>query len=123
MMEEMSTIFWGLSIAVNIILLLIGLPLCLLICCCCRKHKASIEKDIKDIARNHNILQQGEEVEVYQKPGQKRLQYRQQNTIQSEQHEPSEQPRRRKAKVETIPIGDDINLDGAIPTDYGELEE
>lgn len=119
----MSSIFWGLSIAVNIILVLIGLPLCLLICCCCRKHKESIEKDIKDIARNHNILQQGEEEEVYQKPGQKRLQYRQQNMIQNGQ-EVSEQPRRRKAvKVETVPVGDDINLDGAIPTDYGELEE
>lgn len=124
MMEEMSSIFWGLSIAVNIILVLIGLPLCLLICCCCRKHKESIEKDIKDIARNHNILQQGEEEEVYQRQGQKRLQYRQQNTIQPEQHEPSEQPRRRKAvKVETVPVGDDINLDGSIPAEYGELEE
>ena len=38
--------------------------------------------------------------------------------------EVSEQPRRRKAvKVETVPVGDDITLDGAIPTDYGELEE
>ena len=62
MMEEMSSILWGLSLAVNIILLLVGLPLCLLICCCCRKHQGAIEKDIKMIARNHNILQ-NEEIE------------------------------------------------------------
>ena len=58
MIDEVSSIFWGLSLAVNIILLLVGLPLCLLICCCCKKHQGAIERDIKDIARNHNILQQ-----------------------------------------------------------------
>lgn len=57
MIEEMSSIFWGLSLAFNIILLIIGLPLCLLICCCCRKHQGAIERDIKTIARNHNLLQ------------------------------------------------------------------
>lgn len=56
MIEEVSSILWGLSIAVNIILLLIGLPLCLLICCCCRKHQTSIEKDIQSIVANHNLL-------------------------------------------------------------------
>ena len=56
MIEEVSSILWGLSIAVNIILLLIGLPLCLLICCCCRKHQSSIEKDIQSIVANHNLL-------------------------------------------------------------------
>ena len=56
MITEVSSILWGLSIAVNIILLLIGLPLCLLICCCCRKHQSSIEKDIQSIVANHNLL-------------------------------------------------------------------
>ena len=56
MIEEVSSILWGLSIAINIILLLIGLPLCLLICCCCRKHQSSIEKDIQSIVANHNLL-------------------------------------------------------------------
>lgn len=56
MINEVSSIFWGLSLAVNIILLLVGIPLCLLICCCCRKHRDVIEKDIKDIAQNHRLL-------------------------------------------------------------------
>lgn len=56
MINEVSSIFWGLSLAVNIILLLIGIPLCLLMCCCCKKHRAVIEKDIKDIAQNHRLL-------------------------------------------------------------------
>lgn len=64
MIEEVSSILWGLSIAVNIILLLIGLPLCLLICCCCRKHQDTLEKDIRMIARNHNILQDSQEEDV-----------------------------------------------------------
>lgn len=63
MIEEMSSILWGLSLAANIILMLIGLPLCLLICCCCRKHQDAFEKDIRMLAKNHNILQ-GEEPEV-----------------------------------------------------------
>lgn len=25
-------------------------------CCCCKKHRAVIEKDIKDIAQNHRLL-------------------------------------------------------------------
>ena len=54
----MSNILWGLSLAFNIILLLVGLPLCLLICCCCKKHQNVIEKDLKSLARNHNIFQQ-----------------------------------------------------------------
>lgn len=61
MIDEISSIFWGLSLAFNIILLIIGLPLCLLICCCCRKHQGAIEKDIKMIAKNHNILQSNDD--------------------------------------------------------------
>ena len=57
MIEEMSSILWGLSLAFNIILMLVGLPLCLLICCCCRKHQDAFEKDIRMLAKNHNILQ------------------------------------------------------------------
>lgn len=57
MIDEVSSIFWGLSLALNIILVIVGLPLCLLICCCCRKHQSAIEKDLKTIARNHNLLQ------------------------------------------------------------------
>ena len=59
MIEEMSSILWGLSLAFNIILILLGLPLCLLICCCCRKHQDALEKDLRMLARNHNILQEG----------------------------------------------------------------
>lgn len=58
MIEEMSSILWGLSLAFNIILILLGLPLCLLICCCCRKHQDALEKDLRMLARNHNILQE-----------------------------------------------------------------
>lgn len=58
MIEEMSSILWGLSLAFNIILILLGLPLCLLICCCCRKHQDALEKDLRMIAKNHNILQE-----------------------------------------------------------------
>ena len=84
MIEEVSSILWGLSIAVNIILILVGLPLCLLICCCCRKHQDTLEKDIRMIARNHNILQDGREEDVpYQK------QYQQ---IQSQPVELVQQP-------------------------------
>lgn len=61
MIDEVSSIFWGLSLAFNIILVLIGLPLCLLICCCCRKHQGAIEKDLKTLARNHNLLQSAPE--------------------------------------------------------------
>ena len=68
MIEEMSSIFWGLSLAFNIILLIIGLPLCLLICCCCRKHHGAFEKDIKMIAKNHNILQSDDDGEEIQTP-------------------------------------------------------
>lgn len=60
MMEEISSILWGLSLAFNIILLLIGLPLCLLICCCCRKHQDVLEQDLRMLAKNHNILQENQ---------------------------------------------------------------
>lgn len=63
MIEEVSSIFWGLSIAINIILLLFGLPLCLLICCCCRKHQSAIEKDIKSIVANHNLIDNNQPVQ------------------------------------------------------------
>lgn len=56
MIEEVSSIFWGLSLAINIILLLIGLPLCLLICCCCRKHQNALEKDVVSFIHNHNLV-------------------------------------------------------------------
>ena len=56
MIEEVSSIFWGLSLAINIILLLIGLPLCLLICCCCRKHQNALEKDVVSFIQNHNLV-------------------------------------------------------------------
>lgn len=59
-MEEISSILWGLSLAFNIILLLIGLPLCLLICCCCRKHQDVLEQDLRMLAKNHNILQENQ---------------------------------------------------------------
>lgn len=75
MIEEMSSIFWGLSLAFNIILLLFGLPLCLLICCCCKKHHGALEKDLRMLAKNHNILQNEELDEEPQKqlaPPQKR---------------------------------------------------
>ena len=55
MIEEVSSIFWGLSLAINIILLLIGLPLCLLICCCCRKHQGALERDVASFIQNHNL--------------------------------------------------------------------
>ena len=58
MIEEVSSIFWGLSVALNIILVLVGLPLCLLICCCCRKHQSTIEKDLKSLAVNHKLIKQ-----------------------------------------------------------------
>lgn len=73
MIDEISSIFWGLSLAFNIILVLVGLPLCLLICCCCRKHQGAIEKDLKTLARNHNLLQNAqEEEEVEEQPVPKR---------------------------------------------------
>lgn len=69
----MSSILWGLSLAFNIILILLGLPLCLLICCCCRKHQDALEKDLRMLARNHNILQEGgNTVEVPQTQPQKK---------------------------------------------------
>ena len=70
MIDEVSSIFWGLSLAFNIILLIVGLPLCLLICCCCRKHQGAIEKDLKTLARNHNLLQSvpEEQQEEYPQP-------------------------------------------------------
>lgn len=55
MIEEVSSIFWGLSLAINIILLLVGLPLCLLICCCCRKHQGALERDVASFIQNHNL--------------------------------------------------------------------
>lgn len=56
MIEEVSSIFWAFSLVINIILLLIGIPLCLLICCCCKKHPDVLGKDIKTIAKNHKLL-------------------------------------------------------------------
>ena len=56
-MEEVWSILQILSVVLSIIVLLIMVPSCLLICCCCRKHQGTLEKDLKDIARNHNILQ------------------------------------------------------------------
>lgn len=71
MIEEMSSILWGLSLAFNIILLLVGLPMCLLICCCCRKHQGVLEKDLRTIVRNHNLLREDvEEQDVDQIPEQ-----------------------------------------------------
>lgn len=58
-MEEVSTFIWGLSIALNILIVLIGLPLCLLICCCCRKSSA-IKKDVASIMANHNLLNENQ---------------------------------------------------------------
>ena len=86
----MSSILWGLSLAANIILMLIGLPLCLLICCCCRKHQDAFEKDIRMLARNHNILQ-SEEPEVRKSlppPQRKRIKVVQPNPVKVQQ-EPS----------------------------------
>lgn len=78
MIEEVSSIFWAFSLVINIIILLIGLPLCLLICCCCRKHPDALGKDIRTIAKNHKLLklkdseeeEDGEEVE--EKPKKKK---------------------------------------------------
>lgn len=55
MIEEVSSIFWGLSLAINIVLLLLGLPLCLLIFCCCRKHQGALERDVASFIQNHNL--------------------------------------------------------------------
>ena len=87
MIEEVSSILWGLSIAVNIILILVGLPLCLLICCCCRKHHDTFEKDIRMIARNHNILQDQAEIPE-DIPQIKQYQQYQQPVIQSSTQQP-----------------------------------
>lgn len=78
MMEEVWSILQILSAALSIIVLLIMVPSCLLICCCCRKHQGTLEKDLKDIARNHNILQNGDADQSQYKqlpsPKQKRIQ-------------------------------------------------
>ena len=72
-MEEVWSILQILSAVLSIIILLITVPSCLLICCCCRKHQGTIEKDLKDIARNHNLLQnEGEQSQLQQAP-QRRL--------------------------------------------------
>ena len=55
-MDEISTFIWGLSIAINIIIILVALPMLILICCCCRK-SSTIKKDVASIMANHNILQ------------------------------------------------------------------
>lgn len=94
MINEVSTIFWGFSLAVNIILLLIGIPLCLLMCCCCKKHRAAIEKDIKDIAQNHKLL----------KGNQKLIKDYELEEVEENFEEP---PRRRKiakARVQPRPV-------------------
>lgn len=106
MIEEVSSILWGLSIAVNIILILVGLPLCLLICCCCRKHHDTLEKDIRMIARNHNILQdQAETTEDI--PQIKQYQQYQQPAIQSSTQQPvnlsnQQQVPRRRVNVQEV---------------------
>lgn len=66
MIEEVSSIFWGLSLAINIILLLVGLPLCLLICCCCRKHQSALERDVASFIHNHNLAGQAQPQITYQ---------------------------------------------------------
>ena len=55
MISDVSSIMWGFSIALNIIVVLIALPLTLLICCCCKRNGTLIQKDIKSIARNHKL--------------------------------------------------------------------
>ena len=106
MIEEVSSILWGLSIAVNIILILVGLPLCLLICCCCRKHHDTLEKDIRMIARNHNILQ--DQVETTEDiPQIKQYQQYQQPAIQSSTQQPvnlssQQQVPRRRVNVQEV---------------------
>ena len=80
MIEEVSSIFWAFSLVINIILLLIGIPLCLLICCCCKKHPDVLGKDIKTIAKNHKLLklkdseeeEDEDEEEVEEKPKKKK---------------------------------------------------
>lgn len=92
MIEEMSSILWGLSLAFNIILLLLGLPLCLLICCCCRKHQDALEKDLRMLARNHNILQEGEntvEATPQTQPQKKRVKMIQSKPQQTTQFQPN----------------------------------
>ena len=91
MIDEVSSIFWGLSLAFNIILVLIGLPLCLLICCCCRKHQGAIEKDLKTLARNHNLLQSGNE-EIQEEPIQQQQLAKRRKVILKSLPEKSQQP-------------------------------
>lgn len=55
MIEDASSILWGLSLVLNIIIFLLGLPLCLLICCCCRK-SGTIQKDLTTLAKNHGVI-------------------------------------------------------------------
>ena len=55
MIEDVSSILWGLSLVLNIIIFLLGLPLCLLICCCCRK-SGTIQKDLTTLAKNHGVI-------------------------------------------------------------------
>lgn len=77
MIEEVSSIFWGLSLAINIILLLVGLPLCLLICCCCRKHQGALERDVASFIQNHNLG--GGQIQQTQPP---QLTYQMQPSVQ-----------------------------------------
>lgn len=55
MIEDVSSILWGLSLVLNIIIFLLGLPLCLMICCCCRK-SGTIQKDLTTLAKNHGVI-------------------------------------------------------------------
>ena len=80
MIEEVSSIFWGLSLAINIILLLVGLPLCLLICCCCRKHQGALERDVASFIQNHNLG--GSQIQQSQPP---QLMYQMQPGMQTMQ--------------------------------------
>ena len=88
MIENLSSILWGLSVVFNIILLLIGLPLCLLICCCCKKHRAALEQDVQMVAQNHGLI-------VKKKKNQKQIAYqnpKKQNVKVTEMNDEIDQP-------------------------------
>ena len=97
MIEEMSSILWGLSLAFNIILILVGLPLCLLICCCCRKHQGAFEKDLRIIARNHNILGEEHVSEVQEQP---LIQAPQKRRVKLVQNKPVQQPQQQSTPLQ-----------------------
>lgn len=57
MIEEVSSVLWGVLAVFGIILILIVVPLFLLICCCCRRHQEALKKDFNSIARNHDLIE------------------------------------------------------------------